>query len=1098
MRRWASLASMLLLLNACGGGNGGASQGDASGGSAGSAGAGTGAADSSAPVGVLGFTGAQIEAAKSLPHMAGLGILAGSTVEVRDAFDPAGKVLFSTTTDADGRFSVTLPDYGNYGMFLVTISGGQNWDVAGTGTRDAKGTDFKGSLNAVVDPNDLVQGSIAVSVLSDAAFRLLGGDLSRFDASGLNIELNRLAGLLLKSSLKGSSAVTSSDLLSFNATDSQHRAALAIDYESLNRPLAEGSDTSTLMSKYHSGANDITQAWRALLGNVPGLTPTLADMENKTRVKLQVSVSGKGSITGSSLAKTVDDAAPWSAVVARDGSTVSYVAKESNLDWRFDSWVGCTQVVGNRCDVTVDKDVAVVARFRLAQPTLQPEVKSLYRMVPKEGVTGIRFGDANNGSATIVTTDAALSNFLKTVEPGAIIQTGTLSHPMIKVTQVTVKPSSVSVRPASGSSVPVTSVTMNYVDAAPHEVYSQASLVADATSFAFQEVRAITLGDEVGGSVRTVMPEPDYTASVIEGSIQGNRPNWYVTLSRDGLSCRGYGVELSDRSALKSAWEAAPKTYPFTEGALANCVGLNKFEVAGDATDYVLAKANGEVDQLSGRSDGSGKLAMRLPKLKDRGFNRQFARGEKAEQVAEPVWVAGVGVAVPLGNSLYLAARDNRAEGFRLLHLEDTRAVTSAQAIARADSDCSLKGLSSACAMLASLDRERAGLTSVGMIPLLTRPISVTLKKGALEAKISFSLNIDLSPKASFNFSIPGTWVSASVGADYQIEPELGLEVQLGANQDSFKVDPNKKKRRFDSNNARRAASKNKEALKKTLIHIDLGRAIPYAGAVLDLGLNLDVGVDIGGNVSASVKPKLTLGGDFGLHARYEWHAFRANDRDIWAHFNMPVVQPSMEAALKGTLEVEPYMEANLAAGIRGIAPEVGKVYVRGGVLFRGEVATKLTYAQKFRRQPLPDIFVEGPVFYNSAKYWENCSLDTRVRNPGSCTCRNDITHTEGRWWWKRTVVDLKCVQRGFPQVIGNQFRNVPQRCVESPELSLGVFKHLKAGLAVSSGRFAWPFNGWLSFINREFTFLDAEWPIWEYPQRDNQPENELVGCKDL
>jgi hypothetical protein len=133
-------------------------------------------------------------------------------------------------------------------------------------------------------------------------------------------------------------------------------------------------------------------------------------------------------------------------------------------------------------------------------------------------------------------------------------------------------------------------------------------------------------------------------------------------------------------------------------------------------------------------------------------------------------------------------------------------------------------------------------------------------------------------------------------------------------------------------------------------------------------------------------------------------------------------------------------------------------------------------------------------VVASSSKYLEGCSLDTRVSNPGSCGCTRDLTQ---RVLWFDVVI-AKCVQRGTPVKVPGLPYNIPQRCVNSPDLALGVYLHGKAGVAISSEGFARPFRSWFDFINREVNFFDQEWPIWEYPAKDDQPEAELVGCKDI
>lgn len=1055
-------------------------------------------------VDITNVTTAQVEAAKAQKHFAALGVLVGAKVEVRDAFDKSGTVLYETVTDNNGQYTVTLPDYSKYAFFRVTVSGGNDWDVNDTGTRDATPTPFKGEINALVDASDLLNGSVRVTMLSDAAYRLIGGDLTRFDASSLNIELNRVAGLLMKRGLENANAAAvSSDLLQFDATRTEHREALAFGFTELQQPLSGDANQRSLIQKYHAGdTGEMASAWRQMTASL-GVAKSLSAEIDRNTVKFQAGVTGVGSISGSPLPNGSYGEAkePYSTVLPRDGSTVNLTANEIDGAWKFHSWTGCKQVVGTRCEVDLSADVTAIARFALKEAKVNAEVASLGRIAPQDSVTGIRFNA--DGTATIVSRDAATVAYLNTLIVGSLVQTGHVDHPTVRISQIVSPATVVTANAPEATTAPMTTISFRWTEASPVDVYESISIVADATPMAFDEVRAIEVGDGVSGSVRTVIPAPDFTTSVVAGSVLGTAPTWYVTLAPDARSCRGYGADPVARAALQTAWEAAPRGYPFNTAALANCVATGNFSLGGDLTDYVMGKSTGDVDQFSGRHDGTGKLAMRLPKdvfqYERKGTmlaSAAGAAGAAGARNAEPVWVSGVGIAVPLGNNLFLASREREA-GFRLVALKDTAKITTQQAVRQARSDCAMQGLPSACGLLAGLERERQGLSNVGMIPLLSSPLSVTLSKPGtnLSGTISLNLNIDLRPKASVDWSLRSLWIRASAGADYEIKPELGLTATYGKTPGGFRVPVESKKKKFDAKRAKDKVGTTKVPFKKTLIKIDLGRAIPYAGAVLDLSLNLEVGVDFTGEMSVTITPTLTMAGDFGVRGYYEWRCCRSNDREFSAWFNMPTRQPGISGELKGTLAVEPYAELNLAAGLRGVAPEVAKVFVRGGVMFRGEAATSFSYATMFREERGPSTRAEGRVVGSSRKYWEDCSLDTRVRNGGSCACNNDETK---RHWWGGSYVSRKCVQRGDPVSVPGPVRKIPQRCVNEPELALGVYLHGKAGVVTSSSNFAWPFRGWFDFLNREVNFFDQEWPIWEYPAKDNSPDAELVGCKDI
>jgi hypothetical protein len=1012
---------------------------------------------------------AMLSSVSAIQHKAGPGRLVGSKVEVMNAFDLSKKVFYSTTTDSNGQFFLNMSGADLSGLYLVRVSGGDDWDVNNDGVTDTTPKTFTGALHALASAVDLSSSSIRVSILSDMVFRLLGENASTFGELGLTVEMQRLAGVLLKQDLDGKTGMSAHDLLVFDATRADHRAALNFDWGLLIQPTADGK---SILDKYYAGTTDVAAAYRnSALSATPGLMRTLQEEQNSPYMTLKVSMQGNGQISGTALKgvaiKTEQDTRSLPMFKDPALTTVSvFEAAETDNLWRFHSWVGCTKTSGVRCEVVLAQDVAIQARFELKTPTLKPEVKSLAGITPAAGLTNISF---TGTTATVLTRDAATKASLLALQIGSVLKTGHRDHPLIWVKSVPTQNDT----PVAGGNVHTTS--FEFTEANLGEIYAAASVIADPEPMRFDEIKAITLSSEATGTVKTVLPWPDYSASVANGNVAAVTPTWYVTLSADSKTCNGYGSDTTVQASLTAAWASVPKAYPFNSTTLAQCVTLNQFTMVGDLSAYVAAKVGGESDLANGHNDSTNLIAKARVSSATTLAAIAPKKGQNIERKGEPIWLAGVGPAVDVGQGLFIAQRSDGTPGFQLISAQNKRRITSAEAVKFARSDCSLRGDAKACALVATLSRERAGLQNTG-IPLLGSPLEMSFSNGSyFTATISLLINIDVSPRVSSSWGV--TDVNVSAGAGYMVRPELGLKLALGGTWDR-NVDTSvySNKRKFDKNKSNARAQKNRGGDRKQLIKVDLGRLVPSVGAVADISVNLVLGIEAGGEISVEIKPFVELTGDFSVNAGYRcWFDWFSSGCGSWVNpsFSKPKMKAGYSLTAGGEAQIAPYAEVNVSAGIRGLASDVGKVYLKASVPLKGQISTSMTYNIESRTE-----YVSGYQMASSVVHAGGCSQN-QINND-ECQCQewwNGPCYWGTRYWW-----------------VHGYNKTTDLRCISSPDISLGLYFALEAGVEVSTDGANWPINK--IGLRQNWKLYENEWPLWEYPAQDG--DSTPTGCTPI
>lgn len=332
--------------------------------------------------------------------------------------------------------------------------------------------------------------------------------------------------------------------------------------------------------------------------------------------------------------------------------------------------------------------------------------------------------------------------------------------------------------------------------------------------------------------------------------------------------------------------------------------------------------------------------------------------GYKRLNLQEPVWLAGVGLAYPVAKNTYLAEteRSTGKKGVTLIAVKDEIRMTTATALAQAKKSCGMQGSEDACALVAFMDREKAGLVPAGGIPLLTSPLEISVSKNLAEkrgiaivatATITVALDLDVKMAARYNWQ-GQNGASMAVQSLITADPNIKLALSLGIER-SFNVkNPNGKKKKYNKADQKRKTGERAEAVKKTLAKLDIAKMLSgvTAGAsnVLQAEIQLNIGVDLAGEVSIYVNPGVLVYADiyFDLSVDaiqcnwirtwygYDYYCGVANPRYNFSRYVDTI--PYVKAGIEGQVSAYAYGEIALALGIKAAFENTAVLSVRGGV----------------------------------------------------------------------------------------------------------------------------------------------------------------------
>lgn len=147
-----------------------------------------------------------------------LGRVVNASVTVHRYPELSGDALCTTTTsDSDefqeaGRITLPIGCVNNPGLYLITVSGGQDIDVDNDGVRDSIPTAVQGEFHALLTHIELSEDGWQVTALTESAYQLASSQFESANAEELQKGLDVIAGFLLSDSLNGQAGVDTADV----------------------------------------------------------------------------------------------------------------------------------------------------------------------------------------------------------------------------------------------------------------------------------------------------------------------------------------------------------------------------------------------------------------------------------------------------------------------------------------------------------------------------------------------------------------------------------------------------------------------------------------------------------------------------------------------------------------------------------------------------------------------------------------------------------------------------------------------------------------------------------------------------------------------
>ncbi len=174
-----------------------------------------------------------------------------------------------------------------------------------------------------------------------------------------------------------------------------------------------------------------------------------------------------------------------------------------------------------------------------------------------------------------------------------------------------------------------------------------------------------------------------------------------------------------------------------------------------------------------------------------------------------------------------------------------------------------------------------------------------------------------------------------------------------------------------------------------------------------------------------------------------------------------------------GEAQIAPYAEVNVSAGLRGLAADVGKVYLKASVPLKGQISTGMRYNVDSYQEYIPGY-----------------QMATTVTVRGGCS-QNQINNEECRCneFW-----DGPCYWGTKYWWVHGYNKTTYQRCIDSPAISLGLYFALEAGVEVSTDNANWPISK--IGLKQTWKLYENEWPLWEYPAQDG--DSTPTGCTPI
>lgn len=928
----------------------------------------------STPLSVMGAGGTQGR------HLAALGPLAGAAVTVSPLNQPAAIVGVATTDDT-GFFSLFLDEaLGNLDneWLLVQVTGGLDTDANDDGVRDATPTTNLGTLKMLVRGKTLKEKSVATSVLSDVFYRSVQAYLDVLPPETLERVLEELAFSALTGDIDGDGFVSYDDILSFNPTRATDKAKLAIDYNRVLKP-KEG-DTTSLVTKYHTNSmervpEDVTAIFAGLL------TPNLPAPDDMGMLALTINTDNGGVVTSPDIADMTLASGNTQRIhkMTRESTPIVLVATPEP-EFRFSRWVGCPQVQSdNTCRVdpqarnadnnfTVAANDIITAQYMLRENRLAPGIAAEVQLNPVRGQLGVTFKSATEMLITANANDAPGRARMDSLIVGAAVHTGIYKRPQVKITGIATAPRLVTGGHFYQGSYIVEDVNL-------FDMFEQASFQAPDAPLEMDDLISVRYDDVVKKEDRQLSAEMKLPSAINKDYIEGPTPSGLIdqqggcAVSSDEeifttevndlgqviIACIEQGAEPVQSVAQCNVGE---RTLEIIDGRLF-CIPENtkRFTAMSPAVKGLIKTATPatlaakKIKASTPSSTQSASVAEPRLRLYGSAASRRAGDYGQRSKTAKEVWLAGYGRAFDMGDGVFLT---NNPEGLGLTMVEaegKPERITGNLRNVVYQKTCEVNRRASGCGSLIRTQGRN----------LFPKPFEYEFspKPGFDFFKITVSVQINIDVRSNNNV----TWVKplrieANTSGFITVTPTLGFKFALGAGAT------------FEKSGRPVKKTPKSTGISQKLMSYDFAKTAVPAGAFFQGEVQLAIGADLTGEIAIETSAKLPMTARWDGEAAAGWGCRRSFLRNCTTATKFDFkAKADIKYAVSATGNIngvlEPYLEARIATGVRGVAENLAKLAVRG--FLQGE------------------LLLEGPTFKLT-----NIPLDI-ANNGGKKSCRDGL-----------------------------------------------------------------------------------------------------------
>lgn len=868
-------------------------------------------------------------------HLAALGPLAGASVTVVPLTMP-DTVIEEAVTNENGFFTLSLdPEDAQFDddLLLVTVEGGMDTDANDDGVRDATPTPNEGTLNLLILGSRLKSTSVSVSILSDAVFRTIEAYLDTLPQPAILQSLEELAYGVLKDDIDGDGAISYDDITAFNPTRAADKAKLEIDYADV---FVKDEDGRSLADKYHAddgeeisiALNDLFSAY--LIMDIP-TTDDLA------MVDITIN-GGVGGVVASPDLRQIELGMGNRQFVHKAAKTDPAFVLEATADpgFMFTRWVGCPEVqANNTCRVTPATvgNAIISAQYMFTENKLAPGMSMEMALQPVPGKFGVTFKGPDELLLTVGINDAAARAKLDAIALNALVLSGVMKRPQVKVLAVNSR--------GSDPTGDFYQASFQIKDVDVFEAYTQFSAQAPDRPVVMDDLTAVSYQSEIpkpDQGIQIQMPtqinKPYVEGPTPSGMIdqQGSCPSasdeevftTEVDSNNDPvIACIEEGAEPVASAADCAANE---RTIEIIDGRL-YCIPTGGVMAAKRFGSFYKA-AYGHAMPTLVKTGGPGRPVMSALTPEVRKAKAEGRLSKKT--TAREVFILGYGRAFELGDGRYLA-NDPEGPGLTLLETDGKpeRLDAATQRASAYKMTCATNRYASGCGAGRLIKTQEDGF-KVFPGNGLELELSDPGKYAFLKVVVTLQLNINSRSMGNFNYLAP-VRVEFNTTGFVTITPTVGV---------NFKAQIDGK---WEKSGKPKDPPPPGAKLERALLSYDFAQNAQPAGAFVSGKVELALGVEVVGAISIENKVKLPITTRFDGEVAAGWGCRRLGgflglipeDCSGDQRFNFKVKSEIKYAyTLTGSanVTVEPYVELRVVAGLRGVGDRFVRVATRGFV----------------------------------------------------------------------------------------------------------------------------------------------------------------------